>query len=200
MKLIKGFILAAVMVFAAMPMSAQFRIGPRVGVAVNDMHFNKSVFDGDNRAGFTAGVMTEFTVPVVGIGFDLSAMYVRRSAKWMDGNDMVKDNRDYIDIPLNLKWKIGVPVIGKIITPYLTTGPAFSFLTSRRAISDAYKNKSVDVAWNFGFGVQLIQHIQVGASYGLGLTKAVNKLNINDGKGGVEGKNRYWTITAAYLF
>ena len=64
---------------------SQFRIGPRVGVAVNDLHFNKSVFDGDNRAGFTAGVMTEFTVPVIGLGFDLSAMYVRRSAKWMDG-------------------------------------------------------------------------------------------------------------------
>ena len=112
MKLIKGFILAAVMVFAAMPVSAQFRIGPRVGVAVNDLHFNKSVFDGDNRAGFTAGVMTEFTVPVIGLGFDLSAMYVRRSAKWMDGENIVKDNRDYIDVPLNLKWKIGVPVIG----------------------------------------------------------------------------------------
>ena len=61
-------------------------------------------------------------------------------------------NRDYIEIPLNFKYKLGLPVVGKIITPYVFTGPSVAFLTSKKAITEAYKNKSVDVAWNFGLG------------------------------------------------
>ncbi len=74
-----------------------------------------------------------------------------------------------------------------------------SFLTSRRHISDAYKNKSVDWALNFGFGVQLLSHIDLNARYGLGLTKAVTAVSGAD-NAGIEGKNRYWTISLAYLF
>ena len=105
--------------------------------------------------------------------------------------------RDYQ--PINLKYKIGLPVIGKIITPYVFTGPSFAFLTSRKAINEAWKNKSTSVAWNFGFGVQLLGHLQVGASYGIGMTKAFEKIGAVEGVD-IQGKNRYWTVTAAYLF
>jgi hypothetical protein len=42
----------------------------------------------------------------------------------------------------------------------------------------------------------------VGASYGMGLNNTLDKLKIreSDKTSGIEGKNRYWTITAAYLF
>ena len=72
---------------------AQFRFGPKVGLTVNDMHFNKSVLDADNRTGWTAGVMGEFTIPVIGISADLSAMYVRRNAKFLAEQEISKDNR-----------------------------------------------------------------------------------------------------------
>ena len=78
MKAIKILFVALVMMVGAssVPAQAQFKIGPRVGLTVNDLHFNKDVVDSDNQTGWTAGLTTEFTIPVVGLGFDLSAMYV----------------------------------------------------------------------------------------------------------------------------
>ena len=197
---IKSLFIAAVfaIIFAASA-SAQFRIGPRLGVAVSELHFNKSVFDSENRAGFTGGLMAEFTVPVIGVGMDASVMYVRRNSQWLADNGVQTNNRDYIDIPVNLKWKISIPLISKFVTPYIATGPDFAFLTSRRAISDAYSNKSFDFSWNFGFGLQLLSHLQLGASYGLGLDKALEVVKSGDYTN-VDAKNRYWTVTAAYLF
>ncbi|MBD5266474.1 MAG: porin family protein [Bacteroides sp.] len=201
MKSVKVLLITLVMIFgaSAIPASAQFKFGPKVGVTVNNMHFNKSVMDADNQTGWTAGLMGEFTVPVIGISADISAMYVRRNAKFAYENNISKDNRDYIEIPLNIKYKLGLPVISKFVVPYLGLGPSVSFLTSRRNIEQAYKNKSVDWALNFGFGVQLLSHIDLNARYGLGLTKAISPFAGTD-KAGIEGKNRYWTITLGYLF
>lgn len=202
MKSIKAILLTLVMIIgaSALPAQAQFKFGPKVGLTVNDFHFNKSVMDAENQTGWTAGLMTEFTVPVIGLGFDLSAMYVRRNSEFMRENNLTKDNRDYIEIPLNLKYKFSLPLISKILVPYLGVGPSVSFLTSRRHIENAYKNKSVDWAMNFGFGVQLLSHIDVNARYGLGMSKAVKLIDSGAGNGDIDGKNRYWTISVAYLF
>ncbi|MCM1075731.1 MAG: porin family protein [Bacteroides sp.] len=201
MKSIKALLLTLVMVIGAstIPANAQFKFGPKVGITVNDMHFNKSVVDADNQTGWTAGLMGEFTVPVIGISADLSAMYVRRNTKFLVENGLTKDNRDYIEIPLNIKYKFSLPIVSRLLVPYLGVGPSVSFLTSRRSIENAYKNKSVDWALNFGFGVQVLSHLDINARYGLGLTKAISTFS-DTNKGGIEGKNRYWTISLAYLF
>lgn len=217
MNRLKALVIAlAVATMAALPAAAQFRIGPRVGVEVNAMRLNSSLFDNDNRAGFTGGVQCEFTIPVVNLGFDLSVMYVHRQnvsdikgvSSSVDADDKALleasnfRKRDYIEIPLNFKYKLGLPLVGKIISPYVFTGPSFAFLASKRDITAAYKNKAFDMAWNFGLGVQLFTHLQVGASYGVGITKTVEKLNIAGVSSGspIEGKNNYWTVTAAWLF
>lgn len=200
MKAIRLFIAAAAIAIAsiaAQPTAAQFRIGPRIGLNVNKLHLNKELIGNENRAGFNAGLMAEFTVPVVGIGFDISAMYVRRSAEW--AQQQLIDKREYIEIPLNLKYKLNIPIVNSIIRPFLTTGPSFSFLTSKKSWT-AFRNKSCDVAWNFGIGVELLRHLQVAASYGVGMTKAFESIGAINGSADIEGKNRYWTVTAAYLF
>lgn len=210
MKTIKTLLVAVAAILAtALPAEAGFRIGPRVGTEVNSMRFDKTIFDNDNRAGFTGGLMMEFTVPIIGVGFDLSAMYVhRKSATSADGNvaSDIKDlltskqfrSRDYIEIPLNLKYKLELPLIQKVLVPFVTTGPSFSILASKKAITDAYKNRALDVAWNFGLGLQFFSHLQVAASYGIGLNKTVELIGVNATP--VGGKNNYWTVTAAWLF
>lgn len=210
MKNLKKIIIAVALVcLTAAGASAQFRWGVKVGTEINSIHFNKDIANdltnSDNRAGFTGGLTTEFTVPVVGIGFDASVMYVHRGKNLPDDITKLGDkslySTDYIEIPINLKYKIGLPVVGKIITPYLFTGPSFAFLTSKKEINEFLKNKSCDVAWNFGLGVELLSHLQIGASYGIGITKEVES-TVKIGSSGsiIEGKNKYWTVTAAYLF
>lgn len=217
MKSLKVYLVAiAALVMSAMPAAAQFRFGPRVGVDVNSMKLEKSVFNSDNRAGFTAGLTAEFTVPLIGIGFDLSAMYVHRANDISLGNGSVSNmldvvtskefkSRDYIEIPVNLKYKLDLPVINKILVPYAFTGPSFSFLASKKAITAAYENKTFDWAWNVGLGLQFFSHLQVSASYGWGMNKTVKFIGNVSGAdlpdtSAIDGKNKYWTITAAYLF
>lgn len=199
----RGALVVALILAVAGTASAQFRFGIRAGIQTNSLHFNKSTFDSDNRVGFTGGVMAEFTVPVVGIGADLGLMYTHRSTDLMvatnEGVEEV-DGRNYIEIPLNLKWRINIPLINKIVRPYVFTGPSFAFLTSKKAITDAIKNRSCDVAWNVGAGVELFSHLQVGACYGLGMTKAFDVVGISDSDGIIDARQRCWTITAAYLF
>lgn len=206
MKKISLFLVALVASIAmAVPAQAGFRIGPRVGVAVSRLHFNEDLFNTENRAGFTAGLEAEVSLPL-GICFDGSVMYVRRSIEAVATDvagttTSINANRDYISVPINLKWRLGLPLVGKIISPYIFTGPDFSFLTSKQAISDAWKSHKVDVAWNFGLGVELFKHLQVGASYGLGITKLSNMAGFTSNvKDQIQGKNNYWTVTAAYLF
>ncbi|MBO5267508.1 MAG: porin family protein [Muribaculaceae bacterium] len=204
MTIFKRIYVLALAVAVVMPAMAQFKIGPRVGINVNSLHFNKEIFQDDNRTGFNAGIQAEFTIPMVGLGFDASVMYVKRNAAYMSSlqgqsNPEVKLHSDYIEIPVNLKYKIGLPVVGSIITPYIFTGPSFAFLTSKKIVNDM-QNKKCDVAWNFGLGLEFIKHLQIGASYGLGMTKALQTIHATGDNAGIEGKNRYWTVTAAWLF
>ena len=185
---------------AAVPASAQLKFGLKAGINVNSLKFDETIFDSDNRAGFNGGAMVEFTVPGIGIGFDASAMYVHRTTKFTESTDKTDVGGDYIDIPVNLKWKVNIPAVNRIIRPYLTTGPSVAFLVSDKKINDLFKNNSYDVAWNFGFGVELFQHVQVSASYGLGLTNVVKRIDIDGDYKSIDGKNKYWTVTAAYLF
>ena len=205
------------MVAGVVSSPAQCRVGPRVGTEVNSLSLDKKVFDNANRAGLTPGLMLEYNVPVINLGFDLSVMYVHRvSESTLLGSHSVADElvsallskelrkRDYIEIPLNIKYKFSVPPVGHFIAPYIFTGPSVSVLASKKDISEAYRNRAFDVAWNFGLGLELFSHLQVSASYGMGMTKTVEMINkvldrpVDDIH--IEGKNKYWTITAAWLF
>lgn len=208
-------LLLAAVVLCSFSFGAQaekiFRFGPKVGVEVNNMRLNTSVFDSDNRAGFTGGLMFEANVPLIGLCFDLSVMYVHRvnsntatATVSADEQSLIDSDsytsRDYIELPLNIKYRFSLPAVGNFVAPYIYTGPSFAFLTSKQAINEAFKNKSFDVSWNFGVGVQLINHLQIGASYGIGITKTVEKISSISAGTEITGRNNYWTITAAWLF
>ena len=75
--------LAVIIGSASAQAGGLFKFGPRVGLTVNELHFNEDAFKEENRTGWTAGLMTEFRVPVIGIGADLSVMYVRRNSSFL---------------------------------------------------------------------------------------------------------------------
>lgn len=196
------FVAIAVVLLGSTASAGGFRFGVKAGVALNSLSFDDTVLDQigakDNQAGFTGGLVCEFTVPIINLGLDASLMYVHRSPiETTEG----KMNRDYIELPINVKYKIGIPVISNVLTPYLFTGPSFAFKTGKDEIGDFIKSKKCDVAWNVGLGVELVKHLQVSASYGFGITKALEFTGQKDSSAAnIDGKNKYWTVTAAYLF
>ena len=186
----------------AMPLQARMlRVGPRVGVDVSSLHFNQDIFKKENRTGFTGGIQAELSLPL-GFAADASVMYVRRTLAGEfnsangDGSS-AELGRDFINIPLNLKWKLGLPMVEKVFSPYIFTGPDFAFLLSKdRSLIDDFKCRRAEIAWNFGLGIELVEHLQISACYGMGLTELKNMNSVPD----LKGLNNNWTITAAYLF
>lgn len=211
MKKIKAALVSAIMLCAALVAGVQsasaggpLRFGVKAGVNVNEMKFNESAFDASNRSGFTGGVTLQFVAPILNIGVDASVMYTHRQNRIYfteDGEtEGITSNSDYIEIPVNFRWNISVPLISKVVTPYLFTGPDFSFLMSNKNVKNAWNNRTFDLGWNFGLGLRFVDHLEIGASYGLGITNSASADNALYGKNLADGKNRYWTITAAWLF
>ena len=189
--------------------SAQFKCGIKVGMNVEKMHFSKETFKPDNGCGFTGGFMAEFIVPAIGVGLDGSIMYTHLNSKSLNLPDLpdadVKTGRNFIEIPINIKYKLTLPAVAAIIKPYVFTGPDFAFKLDKnpKRTIENIATQTCQIAWNFGLGVELFRHVQVGASYGLGINNIAKLSKVNEYLPNVKDlniKNNYWTITAAYLF
>lgn len=177
----------------AIPAQAQFKWGIKGGANISSIHFSDlpETFSTDNLTGFHIGPTIELMAPLVGLGFDASILYSQTGMEI--GTQTVKS--DYLNIPVNLKWKIGIPAV-KV---FAAAGPYVGFRLGGGKIwdvlSDQIESKSFSAGLNIGAGVELIQHLQISATYQLGLTDnySVKQLKI-------DGKNRGWMISAAILF
>lgn len=203
-----ALVVAAVLVFCGSVSAKPIRFGVKAGMNVNSLHFNNnfanSLKSKDNSAGWEAGLMTEFTVPLIGIGVDLSLMYARMNNNTQDYTasglefDGKSAGKNFLMIPLNLKYKVSLPLVGKYIAPYIFTGPNF-LIKLDKDVLNYLKTKTCQVAWNVGLGVELIQHLQVGAAYNFGINNILKKTDLVNASD-LNVKNNYWTVTAAWLF
>ena len=190
--------------------NAELRFGVKAGLNLNNLDVNglKSTslkYFSDNGTGWTVGVMGEYMAPAIGLGVDVSLMYTRMNADIdftlnSDEEGTLK-NSNFLEIPVNLKYRFSLPVVGSILAPYVFTGPDFAFKLGKQTFNDL-KTRSCQVAWNIGIGLQLFKHLQISGSYAFGINNVVEKvagqyMNPIDG---IKAKNNYWTITAAYLF
>ena len=193
----KSFSILAVMLLVAAAAHAQLPIkfGVKGGLNITKVKFDKDIAKADNRTGFFIGPMAEFTVPIVGIGADIAVLYDQKN---IEVND-TKEKLQFIDIPINLKYTLG---LGDFAGIFFATGPQFSFNVGDKKLFDAetYKMKSSNFSWNVGAGVKLINHVQIGYNYniGLGKTAEVNS-PLEPGKK-IKMKNNAHQISVAYIF
>lgn len=196
--------LAAVLVCGSA--DAKLRFGVKVGTNVNKIHFDKETvkqnFDADNQCGFTAGVTTEYIAPALGIGFDLSLMYayMKNEIKSKDAEGVIGKN--FIEIPLNLKYSLSLPALNNLLKPMVYTGPVMSLKLDKSTFEDI-KSRTVQLGWNVGVGLELFKHLQISGGYTFGINNVVKYIpTIKDQVELVDlkAKNNYWTVTAAYMF
>ncbi len=186
-------LILALVAWMAVPAQAQFKWGIKGGANISSIHFSDlpEIFSTDNLTGFHIGPTIELMAPFVGLGFDASILYSQTGMEI--GTQKIKS--DYLNVPVNLKWKIGIPAV-KV---FAAAGPYIGFRLGGGkiwdVIIDEVQSKSFSAGLNLGAGVELIQHLQISATYQLGLTDnySVKQLKI-------DGKNRGWMISAAILF
>lgn len=200
---------------------AQLSWGLKGGVNLSDVSIKglKNV-KVDNLSGFFVGPMIEVKIPVLGLGVDGSLLYSQTKMKFVNEttNNGVINKQHELDIPVNLKWSYSLL---DLVGVYLAAGPDFAFnLKSDNIGSDLaditantlqgerpdIKRKAANVGLNFGAGVILLKHLQVGFNYNLPLTSSARE-NLNDGDmttlfdgNTFDTKNKKWQVSVAYLF
>ncbi|MGM9760288.1 MAG: porin family protein [Parabacteroides sp.] len=184
-----------------LPLQAQLRFGVKGGLNVSSVHFDKEVFDSDNVTGFHVGPMVELMMPGLGLGLDAAFLYSQKGMEYVEDGVKTEVKTDYLDVPVNVKWKFGLP----LVKGYVAAGPYVGFRVGGdkfwkvpSAVADQIKAKSFGAGLNLGGGVELISHLQVGLMYSWGLTDNYSMEREGWSKG--TGKNRGWTVSAALIF
>ena len=196
MTTMRKFILILI-VLTALPAAAQVRLGVRGGMTVGEMRFDRDIIDSDNRVGYTGGLLIDLNIPVVGLGVEASVMYTHRNNRFTDHNTVFK--RHYIDIPVYARYKLSLPGISKVFEPLVFTGPSFSVLFNENGPSN-YDNSKTYLSWDVGLGADLFRHLRLTGTYGLGISRALEYIDSEYTGDKVNGRDRYWTLSAACLF
>ena len=203
--------LVALGLMAAKPAEAGIGFGLKGGLNITSMSMSSEVLDASNRTGFFIGPSVKFTLPVVGLGIDASALYDQREAKLkgeLSGSDLnTTVKQQAINIPINLRYTFG---LGDLAGVYIAAGPQFGFNVGDKNFDVLkvanYKLKSSNFSVNLGAGVTLIKHLEIGFNYNI----ACGKTGEVTGKGAAtdvvksladsSGKSNAWQISAAYYF
>ncbi|MDY4731663.1 MAG: porin family protein [Prevotella sp.] len=198
MKKIFTLVTLVVALFAANTANAQLKFGLKGGLNITNMSFDKDVANQSNQEGFFVGPTVKFSIPVVGLGFDLAALYDQRDAKI---DDTTVSQRS-INIPLNLRYNIG---LGDLASVYLAAGPQFGFNVGSKNIGivdevSNFKFKDSNLSVNLGAGVNLISHLEIGFCYNIACGKTGEFQVLEGVTNAVKAKNNSWQISAAYYF
>lgn len=211
-KFFTAAIVAASMLFAASSAQAQVKFGLKGGLNVTNMSLNSEVFDADNQTGFFIGPTVKFTLPIVGLGIDASALYDQRDAKVKvegDGASVEsKIKNQSINIPINLRYGVG---LGSTASLFLFAGPQFGFNVGDKNQS-LYKDvaqwrlKSSTFSVNVGLGAMLLSHLQISANYNIACGKT-GETTVSEALGTTaqevfskRGRANAWQIGLAYYF
>lgn len=204
----KKFLLLVVCL-AAMTTSVQaqgIKFGVKGGLNITKMSFSKDVVKSDNKTGFFVGPTLKISLPA-GFGVDIAALYDERSADVTGGykeeESKVIVNTDgetikqkSIQVPVNLRYSIGLSSFAGL---YLALGPQFGFPVADKVFDTdfgEYRLKDANLSINFGAGVYMLGHLEVGVTYNLAAGKSGEFKNWND----VDTHNHAWQISAAYYF
>ena len=199
----KKILFVVALLAATMTVNAQgLKFGIKGGLNLTKMTFSKDVYSSDNQAGFYLGPTLKLSLPL-GFCVDAAALYDRRSAKvesdnltGVQGAGDEKIKQKSIQIPINARYNIG---LGSEAGIYLAVGPQFGFPVGDKVYNTKvgeYTLKSSNLSFNFGAGVYLLDHLEVGFSYNLAAGKSGEFRNAGD----IDTHNNAWQIGAAIYF
>ncbi|MCI6551553.1 MAG: PorT family protein [Prevotella sp.] len=212
MRKVLSTLLLAVGLMAMTPAAAQLKFGLKGGLNVTTMSLKSEVFDASNRAGFFIGPTIKFSLPLVGLGVDMAALYdqrefeVKTTAETAAMTTVLKQKQ--MVVPVNLRYNIG---LGSAAGVFLFAGPQFGFNLGDKDIKDEVAEwtlRSSNFSMNIGGGFTILSHLQLSAGYNIvfGKTGDVNVGSaIQDSYDQVRGKGEKgrmnsWQIALAYYF
>lgn len=188
-----------------MTMGAQaqgVKFGVKGGLDIVNMSFDEKVFDTSNKMGWFIGPSVKVSLPIAGLGVDISAFYDQKKSEINNETITMKS----VLVPVNARFSFGV---GSQASIYLAAGPQVSFNVGDDEFNwkdqDNYNNtfqlKKSAFSINLGAGVTILDHLEIGFAYNLGLG---NTADVTFDKATQDIKDdtapKSWQISAAYYF
>ena len=201
----KLFAVVLMAVAFAMPSKAQVSFGIQAGLNMT----NISTENGGSlksRTGFFVGPTVKFTLPLVGLGIDASALYDQREGKADQGlNDTETFKSSSIQIPINVRYGIG---IGSLAEVFAFAGPQFGFnLGGKKSFKDELNDaydwtlSSSNFSVNLGIGATVLSKLQAKLNYNIALGKTGEFKDVSTtAKQVSEAKFNAWQVSLAYFF
>lgn len=189
-------IIAVACIAFAMPAQAQVKFGLKGGVNLSSLSVDGKTDGVSNNTGFFVGPTVKFTVPLVGLSFDASALFDQRSAG--DGDGEIKSQS--IQVPINIRYGVG---LSSLVNVFAFAGPQFGFNIGDKdniiKQVGGWRLKGSNVSGNVGIGATILSKLQVTANYNFQITKA-GELIVGDYIEGDDIKFNSWQLGLAYYF
>ena len=187
-------------------MMAQVKLGVKGGYNITDMSLDKSVLNIENRHGFFIGPTLKIETPLLGLGFDISALYDQRESE-VGETTPVKMTSKMVTVPLNVRVSIGSR---SSLALFAYAGPQIGFnLNNNEKVIDqakTWKYRESNFSVNLGGGLLLGDCFQVSANYNFvcGRTADVTVDSaidmVKDDLKKHEAKENAWQIGVAFYF
>lgn len=167
-----------------------------------------------NRSGFSGGLVLEYQFEKCGFAPDIALLYTRYNTRLiLPGQNPRSFGRNFIEVPIHLKWKFWIPQTKNLFAPMIYTGPSLMFrlghgdgvsypysdcpadqacLTMMSQVT--FKSKVFQPGWDLGIGFDVINFIQITAGYRFGLGNAFSSPS------DVTLHTNGWNVAATLLF
>lgn len=190
-------LLLMAILLSSLSASSQLRYGFRLGGAFAKASIvNAPGMSMKNGSGFSGGVLLEYQMESCGFAPDIAVLYTRYSSKLMDEvSGPAKIGRNFIEVPLHLKYKFYLSSTNNLVAPMVYTGPTL-LCRLGKANPEQMHTKAVQPGWDLGIGLDIINFIQLSAGYRFGLD---NTLSQNAVPGACLHTNG-WNVSANIIF
>jgi hypothetical protein len=192
----KLFAVVLMAVAFAMPSKAQFSWGIQAGLNMSNVSVKDAESSVKSRTGFFVGPTIKFTLPIIGLGIDASALYDQREGK--AGDEVIKSSS--IQIPINVRYGVG---LGSIAEVFAFAGPQFGFkLSGDKNFGTAeWTLKSSNLSANIGIGATVLSKLQAKLNYNVALGKTGEFESVGSTvKQVADAKFNAWQVSLAYFF
>lgn len=206
MKKLLSFAFLTLGLFVSTSVNAQgVKLGVKGGLNVTDMSFDSELLNKSNCVGGFIGPTIKFTLPIIGLGIDASALYDFREAKITDRANQEKSvKQEQISIPVNARYSIG---LGSTASAFLFAGPQWSINIGDKDFEwtkgSSYSFKDSNFSVNAGLGITLMDHLQISANYNIAMGKTADikaREVLTDLPEKIKSRTNSWQIAVAYFF
>lgn len=111
----------------------------------------------------SVGLEADFNIPFIGVGLSVSGLF---NAHYFENlyTDKLDDMYSYVTIPINLKWRVGVPVFRVI----LMAGPYLSLPLNgdiKKELNLKESSEANLVGLNIQLGFEIMKHYRLSVGY-----------------------------------